>query len=640
MQKNMQSKLTSSISLLLVAVLFVALVFINNELLSSVRLDLTENQVYSLSDGSKQVIKEIDEPINLYFFFSDKASKNMTSLRNYANRVESLLTEYETLAAGKLKLHVLDPEAFSEQEDQASQYGLTAANVGSAGEDIYMGLAATNALDEQQIIAFFDPQKESFLEYEISKLIHQLSEPEEVNVTLITDLPIAGGQNPMTGQADPPWTFYSQLQQMYSVEKLGSDINAVPKGTDVLVLVHPQNYSENLLYEIDQYALNGGKVLAFVDPHNESDQMAMMAGAMSGGNSSDLGKLLTAWGVEFNNTQVLLDAMAGLDIRTQTGGVTRHFGFVGFNTDQLDRKDIVSANLELINGASFGVFNKIKSSASTWKPIVQSTLNTDFMDVNTYTQTRDPDELSKAYQSQNKSHVLAARLSGKANSAFEVAPLASELANSEIEGHTKSTNKLNVLVVGDTDMLADRFWVQQSNFFGEIIATPFANNGDFFTNAVENLGGSDALISIRSRGTFARPFSKVDELTVVAEQKFREQEQLLQQQLDETEQQLMQLQAQQGEDGSLVITDQQQTAIDQFMQQRITIRKSLREVRHQLDKDIESLGNKLKLINIALSPIILILLLVILRALFRTKYRKVKPQKASSTSVSAAEQGA
>lgn len=634
MQKNMQSKLTSSISLLLVAVLFVALVFINNELLSSVRLDLTENQVYSLSDGSKQVIKEIDEPINLYFFFSDKASKNMTSLRNYANRVESLLTEYETLAAGKLKLHVLDPEAFSEQEDQASQYGLTAANVGSAGEAIYMGLAATNALDEQQTIAFFDPQKESFLEYEISKLIHQLSEPEEVNVTLITDLPIAGGQNPMTGQADPAWTFYSQLQQMYSVEKLGSDTNAVPKATDVLVLVHPQNYSENLLYEIDQYALNGGKVLAFVDPHNESDQMAMMAGAMSGGNSSDLEKLLFAWGVEFNNTQVLLDAMAGLDIRTQTGGVTRHFGFVGFNTEQLDRKDVVSANLELINGASFGVFNKVKSSTSAWKPIVQSTLNTDFMDVDTYAQTRDPDELSKAYQSQNKTHVLAARLSGKASSAFEFAP-----EGSEIVLHTGSTNKLNVLVVGDTDMLADRFWVQQSNFFGEIIATPFANNGDFFANAVENLGGSDALISIRSRGTFARPFSKVDELTVVAEQKFREQEQLLQQQLDETEQQLMRLQAQQGEDGSLVITGQQQTAIDQFMEQRISIRKSLREVRHQLDKDIESLGNKLKLINIALAPIILILLLVILRALFSTRYRKVKPQKVSSTTAPVVEQG-
>ena len=156
----------------MLAVVFISLVFVNNQLFSSVRLDLTENQIYSLSDGSKQVLKDIDEPINLYFYFSDKASKNMTSLRNYANRVEGLLTEYETFANGKLKLQVLDPQAFSEQEDQADQFGLTAANIGAAGESIYMGLAATNALDEQSIIAFFDPQKEGFLEYEISKLIY------------------------------------------------------------------------------------------------------------------------------------------------------------------------------------------------------------------------------------------------------------------------------------------------------------------------------------------------------------------------------------------------------------------------------------------------------------------------------------
>ena len=172
-------------------------------------------------------------------------------------------------------------------------------------------------------------------------------------------------------------------------------------------------------------------------------------------------------------------------------------------------------------------------------------------------------------------------------------------------------------------MLADRFWVQLSNFFGQTIFTPFANNGDFITNAVENLGGSNALISIRSRGTFSRSFSKVDELTVIAEQKFREQEQILQQQLEETEQQLLQLQNQQVDGGALVISPQQQLAIDEFMQQKITIRKSLRDVRHQLDKDIESLGNWLKLINIALAPLFLVLLLVLLRGIFRTKPRLI-----------------
>ncbi|PKH00617.1 GldG family protein [Paraglaciecola sp. MB-3u-78] len=612
----MKQKLTSSVNLFLILVVFIALVFVNNQLLSSARLDLTENQVYTLSQGSKQVLKEIDEPINLYFFFSDKASKNMTSLRNYANRVESLLTEYETFANGKLKLQVVDPQAFSEQEDQADQFGLTAANIGVAGEAIYMGLAATNALDEQKIIAFFDPQKEGFLEYEISKLIYQLSEPEPVNITLITDLALKGGQNPMTGQVDPPWTFLTQLEQLYSVEQLGSDIISLPDSTDVLLLVHPKEYSDALLFAIDQYALSGGKILAFLDAHNESDQMAMMAGPMPRGNSSNLQPLLTAWGVQFDTDNVLLDAMAGLDIRTQDSGVTRHFGFVGFTTDQLDREDVITSNLEVINGASFGVFSQIENPESTWLPLVKSTLNSDLMDTGTYSMTQDPEELAKAYQSDNQTYVLAARLSGQAKSAFDQVPEGVKLIEL-----VKSTDNLNVVLVGDTDMLADRFWVQQSDFFGETMYTPFANNGDFITNAVENLGGSDALISIRSRGIFSRSFSKVDELTVIAEQKFRDQEQILQQQLEETEQQLVQLQNQQVEGGALVISPQQQLAIDEFMQKKVTIRKSLRDVRHQLDKDIESLGNWLKLVNMAIAPFILILLLALLRGIFRTKPR-------------------
>jgi ABC-type uncharacterized transport system involved in gliding motility auxiliary subunit len=615
----MQHKLTSSVNLFLLVVVFFALVFVNNQLLSSVRLDLTENKVYSLSNGSKQVLKEIDEPINLYFFFSDKASKNMTSLRNYANRVESLLNEYETFANGKLKLQVLDPQAFSDQEDQADQFGLTAANIGSAGESIYMGLAATNALDEQKIIAFFDPQKEGFLEYEISKLIYQLSEPEPVNITLITDLAVKGGQNPMTGQLDPTWTFLAQLEQLYKVNQLGSGTSSLPDNTDVLFLVHPKNYSDALLFAIDQYALTGGKIIAFLDAHNESDQLAMMAGPMPSGNSSNLQRLLNTWGVKFDSANVLLDAMAGLDIRTQDGGVTRHFGFVGFTSEQLDREDVITSNLEVINGASFGHFSQLENTKATWLPLIQSTKNSDLMDAGTYAMTQDPEELAKTYQSDNQPYVLAVRLSGQTNSAFDRVPV-----DVDITEITTSTENLNVILVGDTDMLADRFWVQQSNFFGQTISTPFANNGDFVTNAIENLGGSDALIGIRSRGIFSRSFTKVDELTVIAEQKFRDQEKILQQQLEETEQQLLQLQNQDVEGGALIITPAQQLAIDEFMQKKITIRKSLRDVRHQLDKDIESLGNWLKLSNIVLAPLILILFLALIRGVFRTKPRTIK----------------
>jgi ABC-type uncharacterized transport system involved in gliding motility auxiliary subunit len=621
----MQHKLTSSVNLLLLVLVFISLVFVNNQLFSSVRLDLTESQVYSLSRGSKQILKNIDEPINLYFYFSDKASKNMTSLRNYANRVEGLLTEYETFANGKLKLQILDPQVFSEQEDRANQFGLTAANIGSAGEPIYMGLAATNAVDGQQVIAFFDPQKEASLEYEISKMIYQLNETEPLKITLITDLAVEGGQNPMTGQFEPPWTFLTQLKQLYKVEKFGFDITNLPDDTDVLLLIHSKELSDALLFAIDQYALSGGKILVFVDAHNESDPSAMMGDPMFSGNSSNLGRLFRAWGVQFDSEKVLLDAMAGLDIRTESGGVARHFGFVGLTAEQINREDVITSNLEVINGASFGVFNQYKDTKTMWLPLIQSTQDSDLMDVGAYIKTQDPEELAKVYQSDNQSYVLATRLSGQADSAFMQVPEGLEMT--EIK---TSTNKLNVILVGDTDMLADRFWVQKSNFFGQTISTPFANNGDFVTNAVENLGGSDALISIRSRGVFSRSFSKVDELTVVAEQKFRDQEQILQRRLEETEQQLLQLQNQQVEGGSMIISAEQQFAVDEFLEKKVTIRKSLRDVRHQLDKDIESLGNWLKLFNIALAPMILILLLVLLRGIFRTKSRpsKIESKKA------------
>lgn len=608
----MMNKFASWLTVILVAVVFFALVLLNNLTLSGLRLDLTENQVYTLSEGSKKVIGDIDEPINLYFFYSDKASSGMTSLRNYANRVESLLQEYNKEAAGKINLKIVDPEPFSESEDQANQFGLTAATIGPAGDAIYMGLAASNALDDQQVIPFFDPQQESFLEYEISKLIHKLTVSDAVKVTLVSDLPLEGGQNPMTGRFDPAWTFYSQLQQLYQVEKVAGSAPSLPEQTDVLLLVHPKNLSESMLFSIDQFVMNGGKLMAFVDPHNESDQMAMMAGM--GANASQLDTLFGAWGIKFDSQNVVLDASSGLDIRTPNGGVARHFGFLGLGVEQLDRDDVTTAGLEVINGASFGHFSKGEGSQVTLQSLLRSSQNADLLETDSYAMTRDPQELARNFQSENQAYVLAARVTGTATSAFTQVPEGVE--GSEIK---PDTNQLNLILVGDSDLLADRFWVQQANFFGQTIVTPFANNGDLITNGVENLGGSDALISIRSRGTFARPFTVVEALTVKAEEKFREQEQLLQSQLEETEMQLEQLQAQQSDTGALVLTDEQQLAVEDFMQKKIEIRKALREVRHQLDKDIEQLGNWLKFVNIAVMPLVLMLCLLIVARVLRIK---------------------
>ncbi|MBT1065686.1 Gldg family protein [Bowmanella sp. Y26] len=609
----MLNRLSTFVAGVLLLLVFFVLVLLNNQLLGSARLDLTENQVYSLSEGSKQVLNELDEPVHLYLFFSDKASKGMTGLRNYANRVESLLEEYRSASKGKIILHKVDPEPFSEAEDEASRFGLTAASVGAAGDAIYLGLAARNAFDDEKVIGFFDPQQESFLEYEISKLIYQLSDPKQVKVTLITDLQVQGGQNPMTGRFDPAWTSISQLQQLYDVQVLGSDAASVPVDTDVLLLIHPKNLTDALQFSIDQYALNGGKLMVFVDPHHESDPMAAMGGA----NGSDLHKLFDAWGIGFDADQVVLDAATGLDIRTQSG-VTRHMGFLGLGAEQLDSSDVITRGLELINGASFGQFSAPKGPGLSWHPLLHSSASSRLVDNMSYAMTRDAKQLADNFVSSDQQYVLAARLAGKVKSAFDSAPEGAEVSQWRAEG------EINVILVGDTDLLTDRFWVSQSNFFGQTIFTPFANNGDFLTNAVENLGGSNALISIRSRGTFSRPFDVVQALTVKAEQAFRDQEQLLQRELDETEQALAQLQGQRSEGGALVLDAQQQQALDDFMQKKIEIRRALRDVRHQLDKDIERLGSWLKFINIAVAPILLVLLLGLMARLLRRKAGKVK----------------
>lgn len=603
----------------LLALLFVGLVLLNNQLLDDYRVDLTENKVYTLSEGTQQVLTDLKEPVTLYYFFSQETSKGMTSLRNYANRVESLLREFEKAAEGKVRLNIIDPKAFSESEDQAAQFGLTGATLGPIGEAVYFGLAGTNMVDEQLTIPFFDPQKEQFLEYDIAKMVYQLSISEPVTVTLLTDLALAGGQNPMTGQVDPPMVFYTQLTQLFNVELINSSASALPESTKLLIVAHPQQVSDALAYAIDQYAMAGGRILAFVDPHFESDAMTMMGGAGANASSFDL---LSAWGIEVDLQQVVLDAQLGLDIRGPQGGVVKHPGILGVTQENFPSDGVITTHLEIINIASAGHLSRLRNSGLKQKVLVQSSKFATLADAAFVAGEQDPLVLQRLLGEENQ-YILAARYTGRASSAYDGAP---EEYN---QPHVGKTARLNVTVVTDSDMLTDRFWVQQTNFFGETLYTPFANNGDFISNAVENMSGSDALVSIRSRGTFVRPFSVVQDLERIAEAKFLEQEEVLQNQLEQTEAQLAQLQSSQEQSSALVVTPEQQKAIDQFIAQRVEIRKALRDVRYQLERDIDELGNILKVINIAIAPLVLVLILILFRwALKRRAGNKFKEEAA------------
>ena len=610
----MKKKWLSVLSLGLLAVLFVLLVFINNQLLSKYRIDLTEDKVFSLSEGTRNVLTSLDEPVTLYFFYSDSATTGMTKMRNYAARVESLLREYAQASGGKVQLQIVDPVPFSENEDKASQFGLTGAALGNAGEQIYFGLAGTNLLDDQFTIPFFDPKNEQFLEYEISKLIYRLSNPDTLTLALVTDLPVAGGQDPLTGRYTGPMVFYQQLAQLYNIRIVNSTADGLPEDTDVVLLAHPQALSDGLLYAIDQFAMHNGRILAFIDPHYEGNALSSLQ--QVGANASSF-PLLKAWGIKADLTNIVLDAQLAFDLRNENGAIVKHFGILGLTAAQLDRNDVITANLDSVNGASFGALETVKKAGMSMHTLIRSSVNSGLTNADNYAQTLNPVALHRGFGGNTETYTVAARYRGKARSYFSAPKDLAKAATYEGQ-----TDNLNLVLVADADMLSDRYWVQQTAFFGDTVFTPFANNGDFIVNAIENLTGSDALISIRSRGTYVRPFERVKALETAAEGKYREQEEQLQEELIQTEQKLRELQGQQGQGGTIVFTGQQQEAIDKYIARRVEIRRELREVRYQLDREIDRLGDKLKIVNIALAPAVLTGLLWLLAFIFKRRAGK------------------
>jgi ABC-type uncharacterized transport system involved in gliding motility auxiliary subunit len=613
----MNRNLFSGLGLGLLALAFLLFTILNNLWFSSVRLDLTENKLFSLSEGSKAIIQQIDEPVNLYFFFSEKASEDLTTLRAYANRVRELLQEYALLADGKIILNLVDPEPFSDDQDRAAAFGLQSVPVNTAGDELYFGLAATNALDDQQVIGFFQPDKEEFLEYEISKLIQNLLVVEKPKVGLLTTLKVQGDMDMTTFQATPAWVVIDQLGESFDIVPVETSAEALPADIDVLLLVHPHGLGEPLLASIDQFAMAGGRLLVFVDPLAEADQAQSnpMMGGQAGSQASDF-PLLENWGVKLRTDSVLGDAQQALTVGGANGQPVRHLSILGLQAQNFNADDVILSALESINVSSIGILDLQEGRTTEVETLISSSAYAMPIDSYRLQMLSDPADLQQDFVPTKLVYPLAVRITGRANSAYPRvadAPDSTDAASPDADSQTlQSTDQLNVIVVADTDMLSDRLWVQVQDFFGQRVASPWANNGDFVTNAVDNLTGSSALISIRSRGRFSRPFDVVQELRRDAEASYLSSANDLQAQLAETERQLSELEASRNETSLLSLTPEQEAALQRFQQEKLRIRKELRNVRHQLDKDIEALGSTLKFLNIVLLPLLLTLLLLAL----------------------------
>ncbi|MDI6525384.1 Gldg family protein [Pseudomonas otitidis] len=604
----MKKLMYSSAGLLLIALAFLVFNMVSGLALTHARLDLTEQKLYTISDGTRQILGELDEPINLYFFYSDKSAKDLVVLRNYARRVEEMLKAYAQAADGKIKLHIVDPEPFSEDEDKAAEFGLQAVPAQQGGDAIYFGLAGTNSVDDHQVIPFFPLDQEEFLEYEVSRLVQSLAHPQRPVVGVLSGLPLNGGFDMQTQQPSSPWMVMEEIRQLFQIESLKPDVDQIPDKVSVLLLVHPKNLPEQTQYAIDQFVLRGGKLLAFVDPWSEADHAMPMPGEMGGeGKSSDLPALFKAWGFEMLPGKVLGDGAYAMSVSMGQGErPARHPAWLTLPRQALDPSDVATANLETLTVATAGILRPLEGAKTHFVPLIHSSEYAMPFDAQRFAMLRNPQELMGELNPSGDRYTVAARISGPSQSAFP----------DGIEGRKdglKSADNINVIVVADTDMLSDRMWVQVQDFFGQRVPQPWADNSAFAINALDNLSGSEALISVRSRGRFTRPFTVVEDLQRQAEARFREQEQALKQRLSETEEKLASLQNQDPAK-ALELTPEQQATLQQFMQEKLRIRKELREVNYQLNADIEKLGRTLKFINIALVPLVLTLGVLLLWA--------------------------
>jgi ABC-type uncharacterized transport system involved in gliding motility auxiliary subunit len=644
----------SSIALALILLLSVNL--FANSALRNAKADLTQQRLFTISPGTRTMLRAIDEPISVRLYYSKRLGEAAAVYGRYFERVRALLQQYSDISGGRLELAIFDPEPFSDAEDRAVAAGLRGVRLNPEGEVGYFGVVGSNSTDTDSSIPFFTTDREPFLEYDLTKLVYTLANPKKRVVGLMTGLPLDGGMNPMAmmggGRPQPPQVVMEQIRDFFEVRTLAQDVKEIPADVDVLMIAQPDKLTAEAAYAVDQFALGGGKVLALVDPVAELGQRPGPMGMMGGsGPSPEFIKLLKAWGIDFDPTKAVGDIATAR--RVQFGGgprpiVTEYVGWLGLDRRSIDTSDVLSGGVDKLNLASPGFLAKAEGATTQVTPLLTTSPQAMQIAAEKFTMAPDPVGLLRAYKPEGKALMLAARVAGTANSAFpdgapkpakaeddkakagetkageakagetkagetkagEPKPDAAkdgkakeEKAAAAVKPH-KASGSLNAIVIADTDLLGDQFWVEVRDFMGQQVAIPHASNAAFIVNALDNLSGSDALIALRGRGADDRPFTLVNELRRDAERRYREKEQALTTKLKEVQDQLSKLERA-GGDASVILSESDRQAIDKFRGDMLSIRRELREVKRALREDIDRLDGWLKFTNIALVPLLI-----------------------------------
>jgi len=583
--------------LCLAAVLFVAVNVLANTAFRGAQMDLTEGNLYTLSEGTRSVMGSIKDPVQIRLYFSRQLGEVAPRFGAYYTRVRELLERYVTLSNGNLQLELLQPEPFSDAEDRAVADGLQGVPLNQAGEQGYFGLAGSNTTDGNAVIPFFNLEREPFLEYDLTKLIHGLANPDRPVLGVLSALPDPQAMGPHGGQ--PP-VIFEQLREFFTVEDLDSLSPSIGEKVKTLMVVDLKSIGADALRAVDRFVHGGGTALVFVDPVLESTQGAPPPGEAA--SPEDVARLLRTWGVELIEGKVAGDIDAARRVSTgeRGGAVGDYVAWLTLGRANLDTADPVMANVERLNLGTSGVLQPVEGTEMKVTPLASTGPRGMQIDADKVRMMPDIFGLLRSYQPGGKPLTLAARITGSAPRAF------SDAAPGDAQPPSDERKPIQVILVADADMLYDRFWVQTSDFFGQRVEVPTASNGDFVINALENLSDAQALIGLRGRGTSYRPFTLVEELRRDAESQYRAKEQQLQEQLKDLQQKLAGIQQRsESAGGEVMLNADDKATIERFRGEMLKVRKELRDVQHALRRDIESLEEKVTFANIAAVPLIL-----------------------------------
>ncbi|MBF0236161.1 MAG: Gldg family protein [SAR324 cluster bacterium] len=582
------------------------------------RWDVTEEKVFTISPGTRKIVEGLEDKVTIKFYFSKSNEEIPPQFKTYAQRVEELLGEYKNISK-MLEIESYDPKPDSEEEEWAQKYGVNPVNLPS-GSPVYFGMVGLS-VDREVNIPFFDPRREEFLEYDISQALYKLSTPHLTKIGILSSMDLMGNTPAfMRGQSESSkWVVVSELEKNFEVKNIPVTTEEIADDIKILLVIHPKSFSERLQYAIDQYVLRGGRVVVMVDPFSREDARNAPPNGQFGqmpANNSELPKLFQTWGIEMESGKLIGDFTYATPVNSGNGAVIRFPLWMTMNPEALDNTHPVTSQLENVFFVESGALKKIKDADVEWTPLIQTTTDSGLVDA-FMMRFSGPEQILKTLKPDQTQKTVAGLVRGTFETAFPAGQPAREAQEGDAETpapalthpHLNKAKEANtILIVSDVDFISDAFSVQKMGFLGQVIIQPTNDNLNFAMNAVEFLSGNEALMSIRSRGRFTRPFTTLIEIQQKAMFRYQEEEAMLQQKLDEVREKLQALQDQAGKQRKLLLTPELQKEIEQFREEELKTKKRLREVRKILRQDIESLGNWLMVLNMLAIPTLVALI--------------------------------